>query len=208
MLETTLSDNERYLAELDALAPSGFFLGIGLKLGKPDVAINHYPEAWVRRWEQDYFLSKDPVALWMMGQPRDATARWSEISIPDNFGILDEACQHGLCYGAALVTRRGRRRSCLSVARPDREYSDVELGALADKLNLLAHLYSKHSVALTEKEIEALRQMRSGLTHAETGEALRISVSALKLRLSSAQKKLGCRNVTAAVVKAVEDGLI
>lgn len=84
----------------------------------------------------------------------------------------------------------------------------MELGALADKLNLLAHLYSKHSVALTEKEIEALRQMRSGLTHAETGEALRISVSALKLRLSSAQKKLGCRNVTAAVVKAVEDGLI
>ncbi|MDS9469680.1 autoinducer binding domain-containing protein [Paracoccus sp. MBLB3053] len=208
MLETVLPDHERYLGELEELAPGGFFLGLGLHLGKPQVMVNRFPEPWVRHWEQDVFLGRDPIALWVISQANDAVARWSEISVPDNFGILEKACEHGLCYGATLVTRIGRRRSCLSAARPDREFTDAELSELGGRLNLLAHLFAKSDLVLTEKEIEALRQMKHGLTHTEAGESLGISASALKLRLSSAQKKLGCRNIVSAVARAVEEDLI
>ena len=210
MLETVLPDHGQHLHEFEALAPSGFFLGLGFKLGKPLVTINRFPEAWVMRWERDIFISHDPVGLWIVGQAKENAARWSEIaaSIADKFDVLEAARKYGLRYGASFVTKIGRRRSCLSAARPDREYSDAEMNILAGKLNLLAHLYSQHAVDLTIKEVEALRQMRLGLSHAEAGDALAISVSALKLRLSSAQKKLGCRNVTAAVVRAVEADLI
>ncbi|MTH79446.1 helix-turn-helix transcriptional regulator [Paracoccus aestuariivivens] len=210
MLETVIPDHDALISGLEDLAPSGFFLGLGFKLGRPVTTINRFPEAWVSRWEQDIFVSRDPIALWIVGQPRESAARWSEIAanIPDDFGIFEAARKYGLRYGAAFVTITGRRRSCLSVARPDCEYSDAELSLLAGKLDLLAHLYAQNMVTLSEKEIEGLRQIRLGLSHAEAAESLSISVSALKLRLSSAQKKLGCRNVTAAVVRAVEEDLI
>ncbi|WP_134681460.1 helix-turn-helix transcriptional regulator [Paracoccus ravus] len=208
MLETVLPDHERYLDEIEELAPAGFFLGLGLHLGRPHVTVNRFPKAWVKHWEQEVFLGRDPIALWVINQTSDAVARWSEISVPDHFGILAQAAQHGLRYGATLVTQLGRRRSCLSAARSDREFTDAELSELGGRLNLLAHLFSKSDLVLTEKETEALQQMRLGLTHSEAAETLAISVSALKLRLSSAQKKLGCRNVTAAVVRAVEEDLI
>ncbi|WP_170297810.1 autoinducer binding domain-containing protein [Paracoccus litorisediminis] len=116
MLETVLPDHDQQLHELEALAPSGFFLGLGFKLGKPHVTINRFPEAWVTRWEQDIFISHDPVGLWIVGQAKENAARWSEISIPDEFGVLEEARKYGLRYGASFVTKMAA--SLLPVGRP------------------------------------------------------------------------------------------
>lgn len=206
MLEAIIPNHEEELAEIALLAPSGYFMGFGLRFGRPDLIINRYPPTWTQKYEEDNYFFRDPLAVWTMA--RTGKTRWSEVSIPDPFDVMTEAAKYGLRYGATFVAKVDRKRSFMSMARPDREFTDPEMAMLGIKLDLWAHLFARSHVALSEKEIEALRLMRDGMTHSEAGEKLDISVSALKLRLSGAQKKLGSRNTMTAVVKAVRDGLI
>ena len=57
-------------------------------------------------------------------------------------------------------------------------------------------------------ELQALAAMRDGLRQSEAAEKLQVSVSTLKARLDSAQKKLGAPNTLNAVVLAVRQNLI
>ncbi|AUH34591.1 helix-turn-helix transcriptional regulator [Paracoccus tegillarcae] len=206
MLEAIIPNHEEELAEISALALTGYVMGFGLRFGRPDLIINRYPARWTQKYEEENYFFRDPLAVWTMA--RVGKTRWSEVSIPDPFDVLNEAAKFGLKYGATFVSKVDRKRSFMSMARPDREFTDAEMTMLSVKLDLWAHLFARSHVALSEKEVEALRMLRDGLTHHEASEKLDISVSALKLRLSGAQKKLGCRNTMTAVVKAVREGLI
>lgn len=206
MLEAIIPNHEEELAEISALAPTGYVMGFGLRFGRPDLIINRYPSRWTQKYEEENYFFRDPLAVWTMA--RVGRTRWSEVTIPDPFDVLAEAAKFGLNYGATFVAKVDRKRSFMSLARPDREFTDAEMTMLSVKLDLWAHLFARSHVALSEKEVQAMRLMRDGLTHSEASEKLDISVSALKLRLSGAQKKLGCRNTMTAVVKAVREGLI
>ncbi len=206
MLEAIIPNHEQELADISRLAPSGYIMGFGLRFGRPDLIINKYPEEWTRQYEEDNYFFRDPLAVWTMA--RVGQTRWSEVTIPDPFNVMEEAAKYGLRYGATFVAKVDRKRSFMSLGRPDKEFSDTEMAMLGAKLELWAQLFARSQVALSEKEVETLRLMRDGLSHAEACKILGISVSALKLRLSGAQKKLGCRNTMSAVVKAVRDGLI
>ena len=76
------------------------------------------------------------------------------------------------------------------------------------KLKGWAQMFTRAKVALSETELEALKMMHSGLRQSEAAEQLGLSVSGLKARLDSAQKKLGARNTTSAVSQAVRMNLI
>lgn len=206
MLEVIIPNYDQELAEIERLAPSGYIMGFGLRFGRPDLILNRYPPGWTRQYEENNYFFRDPLSVWTMTQI--GTIRWSEVTIPDPFNVMQEAAKFGLKYGAAFVVKVDRKRSFMSLGRPDKEFSDTEMAMLAAKLQLWAQLFARSQVVLSEKEVEALRLMRDGLSHAEACAALGISVSALKLRLSSAQKKLGARNTISAVVKAVRDGVI
>lgn len=206
MLEAIIPNHEEELEEISALATSGYIMGFGLRFGRPDLIINRYPARWTQKYEEENYFFRDPLAVWTMA--RVGRTRWSEVTIPDPFDVMNEAAKFGLTYGATFVAKVDRKRSFMSLARPDREFTDGEMTMLGVKLDLWAHLFARSHVALSEKEVEALRLMRDGMTHQDASEKLDISVSALKLRLSGAQKKLGCRNTMTAVVKAVRDGLI
>ncbi|WP_376744060.1 response regulator transcription factor [Paracoccus yeei] len=79
---------------------------------------------------------------------------------------------------------------------------------LMSKMKMWAQLFTRSRVALTDQELETLRLMHSGLRQSEAAELMSISVSGLKARLDSAQKKLGARNTTSAVSTAVRMNLI
>ncbi|MBM3604048.1 MAG: hypothetical protein FJX25_04655 [Alphaproteobacteria bacterium] len=206
MLTQIIPNHERELAWIGTLAPSGFVLGFGLHFGQPDVILNCLPDAWCRTYEIENYVVKDPVAYWIMS--RSGATRWSEVRLPDPFGVMNHAARQGLRYGASFVAVVGHKRSFLSVARPDRELTDAEMAQIQTKLEIWAQLYPGSSSALSERERSALRAVSDGLSLAEAGESLEVSASTIKLRLASAQKKLGGRNTMHTVVRAIRNRLI
>ena len=206
MLEIAIPNHEAELQQLEAIGLSGYFLGFGLRFGQPDFFMNKYPDAWTKEYETENYFFGDPVAVWTI--TREGMVRWSQVKLPDMRKIMVRDKAHGLKYGATFVVKIGSKRSFLSIARPDRELTDEEMTLLMSKVKMWAQLFTRSRVALTDQELETLRLMHSGLRQSEAAELMSISVSGLKARLDSAQKKLGARNTTSAVSTAVRMNLI
>lgn len=206
MLEIAIPDYEKQLQEIEGIANAGFVMGFGLRFGQPDFFLNRYPKAWTDLYEEKNYFFGDPVAAWTIA--REGAMRWSECGFPDIRGVLTEAQAFGMHYGATFVTVIAGKRSFLSVSRSDRELSDEEMTALMEKIRTWASLFVRAKIALTENELQALKTLHLGLKQGEAAQHLGISTSGLKARLDSAQKKLGVRNSTSAVSRAVRMNLI
>lgn len=206
MLESVIPNYCEEMTRLEELGTSGFVLGFGLRFGRPYFLLNHYPQAWTELYEQQNYLLGDPVSTWALSHT--GTIRWSDISDPDPREIFERANLYGLKYGAVTVTLQGGKRSYLSLARHDRELTDAELVVLQSKIELWANLFAKARNSLTDPELDVLAQLAVGLKQSEAAHRLKISVSTLKTRLDSAQRKLGATNALNAVVLAIRHNLI
>lgn len=56
---------------------------------------------------------------------------------------------------------------------------------------------------LTYKQAEVCEYLAKGLTLRETGDVLRISLPAVKLRIKTARERIGAKNVTQLVAKYI-----
>jgi DNA-binding NarL/FixJ family response regulator len=61
---------------------------------------------------------------------------------------------------------------------------------------------------LTDRELEVLRLLAGGFTNREIGGALNLTEGTIKNHVSAVLEKLGVRDRTRAVLKAVDHGLI
>ncbi len=206
MLTSVIPNLPDEMARLEELGNSGFVLGFGLRFGRPYFLLNRYPQAWTELYEQQNFMLGDPVSAWAL--TNTGTVRWSEIREPDPRDIFAKAHRYGLKYGATMVTMQGGKRSYLSLARHDRELTDTELLILQSKIDLWATLFAKAHNSLTDTELEVLAQLAGGLKQSDAARKLKISVSTLKTRLDSAQRKLGAANALNAVALAIRHNLI
>jgi DNA-binding NarL/FixJ family response regulator len=66
----------------------------------------------------------------------------------------------------------------------------------------------RSEVHLTDRELEVLRMLAGGFTNREIGSALSLAEGTIKNHVSMVLSKLGVRDRTRAVLKAVDDGLI
>lgn len=206
MLEIAIPNLTEELQVVEKIATCGFFLGMGVKYGPPDFFLNRYPRAWTDIYEERNYFFGDPIVSWTF--MREGFTRWSEQSLYDPRDIMSHAAEFGLKFGATFTTKVAKKKYFLSVARTDRELTDSEMVALASKLESWANAFSGLKFALTDLEIAALRVVGDGLLHRDAAAQLGISVTALKLRLSNAQNKLGVRNTTAAIKRATRMNLI
>lgn len=148
---------------------------------------------------------RDPMIAW--GFSTVGSTRWSEIEIPDPFGILAEAASFGLKYGASVSCGPTTSRTIAGVARVDREFTDEEIHLIRDVI-LRLHDMTEPPESLTKAQIEALRCIAAGDRHAAAAAKLKISESALKARLNSARQRLMARTTAEAIQRAKDFRLL
>lgn len=197
-----------HTANLELLAPAGFYMALRVGFAFPMEEVNALPPAWVERYTQERLMMYDPVIQWIYGHT--GSVRWSEIGFADPKNILRRACDYGLCHGVAICCYDDNpegQRSFGTFARTDREFLDAEIDLLSDHIWQL-HRAKAPPTNLTEAELEALRFVKAGMRLKEIAHRLGVTQGAVKQRLKNAKDKLGAKTGTQAATKASDYGLI
>ncbi|MBF9035780.1 LuxR family transcriptional regulator [Rhodobacterales bacterium HKCCE2091] len=193
------------LHELSLLTPGGYAVGLHIRYVSPLIVVNTYPQKWQEVYTAKVYGLRDPTLAW--GLSHIGVRRWSEIGLPDPFGILSEAAEYGLAYGMIGSVGPLSSRTIVGATRDDREYRDQEMEDIY-KIVQKMHDVSVPPTKLSKAQIEALRCIADGDRHAAAAAKLGISESAFKARLSSARDKLMARTTAEAIQRAKEYGLI
>ena len=200
MLKDLIPGFDDEIAEMHALAPTGWIMGFNLTFRGPEHLFNAYPDAWRAIYEERNYFFGDPIAMWTM--TNDGWVRWSEVRIPDLRGVMREARRFRLNHGVAISRKVNGKRSFLTLSHPDREFTDEEIGRCAARFSLWTDLVLSR-VTLGQGELDVLRCFRDGLGQAETASVLGIAESTVKQRALKACSKLGAKTRTQAVAIAV-----
>lgn len=196
---------DREAADLHDLAPSGFIIAFNMTFRGPEHMHSAYPEKWREEYEDRNYFAGDPVLTWALIS--SGCKRWSELIVPDVRKVMVRGASFGLKFGAVFSTKRGRKRSFLTMARSDREFTDNEIEQVNAKFQLWCDLVTNRA-ALTDKELEVLRLLRDGLGQQEIADSLNIAESTVKQRAVNATGKLGANNRTQAVAIAMARGYL
>ena len=205
MLRTLIPNLDDELQKLRQVAPAGFILGFNYSFRGPEMMITEYPEDWQAEYEERNYVMGDPVLMWLA--VNSGAKRWSAIRLPDVRGIMERAERAGLRYGAAISTKKGRKRSFCTLARSDRELTDEEIAVVQSKFEVWCE-FTTNRAALTDKEIDVLRLLRDGVSQREIAARLKISEATVKQRTSGATSKLGASNRLHAVAIAMSRGYL
>lgn len=190
---------------LSLLASAGYFLALHIRFASPMLTFQTYPQRWIDRYTEQAYALRDPIIAW--GFSTTGSVRWSELSIPDPFGILTEAAGYGLAYGATAACGPISSRTIASIARTDREFEEAEIRRFEQVVQRLHHM-TEPPDSLTTAQIDALRLIAAGDRYAAAAAKLNISESALKARLISARQRLMARTTAEAIQRAKDYRLL
>eukprot|EP00581_Thalassiosira_minuscula_P024750 CAMPEP_0184407554 /NCGR_PEP_ID=MMETSP0738-20130409/2538_1 /TAXON_ID=385413 /ORGANISM="Thalassiosira miniscula, Strain CCMP1093" /LENGTH=140 /DNA_ID=CAMNT_0026764767 /DNA_START=230 /DNA_END=652 /DNA_ORIENTATION=- len=137
----------------------------------------------------------------------DGQKRWSEIKLTKMNRLMSEAAGFGLAYGVVLARSKRMRKSVLSVARPDREYTDNEIQTLVEFFDEATRRIDD-KFDLSDKEVETLAHLGAGQKLSDIARIEGKSEAAINKRVKSARLKLNQPNTLAAVVFAKDQKLI
>jgi LuxR family transcriptional regulator len=193
------------LQELALLSPAGYFLGLHIRFAAPLMTFQTYPQEWTDHYTNQGYALRDPMIAW--GFSTTGASRWSEIKIPDPFGIFAQAASFGMRYGVSVSCGPISSRTIGGCTRSDREYTDEELRKIEQMTNRL-HDVTQPPESLTQAQIDALRLIAAGDRHAAAAAKLNISESALKARLNSARLRLLARTTAEAIQRAKDNRLL
>ncbi|WP_308916849.1 autoinducer binding domain-containing protein [Jannaschia sp. LMIT008] len=189
------------MQSLEQLAPSGFSAGLHIRFAAPLFFRSTYPRAWQDRYSSNNFGLRDPLVFWGISQT--GAIRWSAITLPDPFGILRQAQEHGLTYGVVVSCGKITSRSVVGAARTDREFSDAEIAEIQAVAADL-HAVTRPPDDLSAPMVDALRAVALGDSQPGAAAALGITEGALTRRLSSARQTLGVETTDEALRMARE----
>jgi LuxR family transcriptional regulator, quorum-sensing system regulator SdiA len=196
---------EDLLEDLGKICPGGYYLALHIRFTAPLMMFQTYNPVWTDHYSKNAYALRDPIVAW--GISRTGATRWSEIDLPDPFGIMAEAAGYGLKFGVCVSCGPMTARTIASVTRSDREFTDEEIAAIS---GIVLHLHTETEPPdnLTPAEVEALQVIASGERYAAGAARLGISESALKARLTSARRKLFARTSAEAIQRAKDYQLL
>ncbi len=193
------------MERLTEIAPAGWQTGIHIRFAQPLYLRSTYPQAWQDFYATNAYSLRDPLVFW--GISKTGTVRWSEIALPDPFGVMNKAHEFGLRFGAVISCGKITSRTIVGIAHGEREFTDEEIAetaAITDKLHQAADFPQK----LTPVAVEALVLSAEGLTSEDAAMRLGISEDVFDARLASACGMLGVRTTAEALRIARELRLI
>lgn len=193
------------LHELSLMATAGYFIGLHIRFTSPLMIFQTYDAVWTDQYTEKGYAMRDPMIAW--GFSTTGTCRWSELPVPDTFGIMREAASYGLVYGVAVACGPVSSRTIAGASRSDREFLPEEIAKITAIVNRL-HDESQPPESLTDAQSEALRLIAAGERYASAAAKLGITESALKARLNSARMRLFARTNAEAIQRAKDYRLI
>ncbi|MBV0891281.1 autoinducer binding domain-containing protein [Paracoccus sp. Z118] len=193
------------LARLNKIATSGCFLALHIRYAAPLMQIQSYPATWTDRYTENAYALRDPIIAW--GFSTEGACRWSSLPVPDPFGILKDAADHGLAFGLVVSYGKINDRTICGFAHATREFTDDEIEKISVTVRRL-HEITQPPESLTKAQKEALRCIAEGDRHAAAAAKLGITESAFKARLISARERLMARTTAEALQRAKEYRLL
>lgn len=193
------------LPRLQKLATAGYFIAFHIRFAAPLMQFQTYPRSWSDHYAQNGYALRDPVIAW--GFSATGSCRWSVLPVPDPFGILRDAADHGLRYGLTVSCGEMTSRTISSFAHVSREFTDAEVETISAMIRRL-HDLLKPPESLTKAQVEALRCIAEGDRYAAAAAKLGISESAFKARLISARERLDARTTAEALQRAKDYRLL
>ena len=200
MLSNLIPNYDDEIQKLRDWAPSGFILAFNLTFRGPEHLHSEYPDAWRRIYEDRNYFFTDPILVWAVGN--SGNKRWSEIRLPDIRGMMEEAKAYDLNYGVVFSRKSDFKRSFLTIARADREFTNTEIEIIGEKFSVWVDIVIGKK-DLTDAELEVLRGLKDGLGQSAIAARLGIAESTVKQRAIKACNKLGAKTRTQAVAIAV-----
>lgn len=158
---TDLNNILAIFKDLEAQAPSGFALGLHMRMTSPEYLIQTYPKDWIDLYSQKGYVISDPTVAW--GLTHTGTIRWSDLVDQDSENILEQSKGHGMAFGVTIAFESEGTRSLCGFSRPDREYYEAEIQKLWDDIKHL-HRLTAATAEMNEKLREDLRSLSIQMT--------------------------------------------
>lgn len=194
--------------DISQLAPSGHYIALRIGFAFPMEEVNELPADWVDHYTKQRFMLFDPLIRWAYANI--GSCRWSEMPLDDPKRVILQARSFGLRFGvtvSVMDSGSSAQRSFANFARPDREFTDLEIKLLHAYITR-RHTETAPPTNLTRAELEALGMVKDGKRLKEIAHELSVSEGAVKQRLKNAKLKLGAKTGTQAAALANQYGLI
>lgn len=150
------------LRRLRQSSPAGFAMGLHIQYTTPRYFFQAYSRDWFDTYTSAGYVMNDPIVHW--GFTNEGICRWSALGIEDPLGVLSGAAEFGMAFGLAAAVKTKGSRSIAGFARSDREFTDLEAGAILKDLKAL-HAETLNMMVLSPEIHDTLRQMSIYLTH-------------------------------------------
>lgn len=187
---------------------------------KPSGAtLSNMPVAWRQRYRQQGYGALDPSVRHCRYSV--VPLQWTEALFTATPDFRQDAWRHGIRHGLSMAIHdREHHISMLTLARQQRPVSADEFCLKVGQCLWLANLLHQRLATrppgvaddvrghLSGRELEILRWSAEGKTAGDIATILSLSERTVNFHISSAVKKLGTGNKTAAVVRAAQAGLL
>jgi LuxR family transcriptional regulator len=204
-----MSERERRMQvqfeRLSAMAPMGYGAGIHIRFASPLRYHSTFPAAWRELYDSQNLQLRDPLLFWGMSQT--GATRWSAVTLPDPFGVLRLAADHGLRFGVTVSTGKITSRTIVGIARSDREYDDAEVAA-AEAATLDLHQAAQPPRDLGRPEADVLRLLAEGQRVPAVAAELGVDEDEVRRRIGEARAHLGAASTAEAIRLARDNRLM
>lgn len=184
------------LQRLQEIAPFGYSVGLHIRFAKPLYATSTMPRDWQDAYAKEGYALRDPTIFWGIGKA--GSTRWSEITLPDPFGVMEKAAECGLNFGATVSCGKITSRTLIGIAAGEREFTDAEIADVT-KIAEQLHNIAGPPADLTSPMIEVLGLLGSGATRSDAAAMIGISEATFSVRVTAACQKLGVPTVEEAL---------
>lgn len=181
-------------------------------------ALSNMPTPWCQRYRQKGYAAVDPSVRHCLHSV--VPLPWTDELFSSTPQFRRDAWAHGIRHGLSLAIHDSAHHiSMVSLARRDSPLGADEFCSKVGECLWLGNLLHQRlgdqpevpeppRGHLTLRELEVLRWSAEGKTAGDIAAILSLSERTVNFHITSAVKKLGAGNKTAAVVRAAQAGLL